>query len=96
MAGWGNQLEDLQLRVGREARQVLGSNKDKLPVVHLLGNVNECLNGQLSDLCVEKDIKLIEDTERSLETFAECQEQAHCGVTALSSTVVKQIEKEKR
>ena len=57
-------------------------------------HVNECFNGELANLSVEKDIKFVEDTERSLETFAECQEQAHCGVTSLSSTVVKKIEKE--
>jgi hypothetical protein len=58
-------------------------------VAHLLWHVNECFNGQLADLSVEKDIKFIEDAERSLETFAECPEQAYCGVTSLSSTVVK-------
>jgi hypothetical protein len=57
-------------------------------MIHLFRRMDQRLDRKLAHLWVQEDVKLIHDTERSFQLFAESQQESHRREASLSTAVL--------
>lgn len=80
-------LEDLQLRILIDPRQVLRGNENELAVIHLFRSGDQGLDSQFTHLRIQKDVELVHDTKRGFERLAQSKQQRNSRVTSFTTTV---------
>jgi len=78
---------DFQLVIRSDRRQVLGSDKDKLTVLHFASHMNEIRHGQFTSFRVQKDVEFVHEPKGRFQLFAQSQKQTNGRKTTFSTTV---------
>jgi len=79
-------MENFELVVCGNLRQVLRGNEDELSMLHIFGYFDQSLEGTLSRHRVEKHIELVHHTERSFEALSNGEEEGKSGEAPFTTT----------
>ena len=79
-------MENFELRVCRNLRQVLRGNENELPMFHFFRYFDQSVEGKLSRNRVEKHIELVHHAERSFKALSDGEEQGKSGEAPFTTT----------